>query len=471
MKKLLYTLFAVLLFISTRSFSQSVTVTSPNGGESWAGCSTHNITWTISGTSHYFNIDYSINGGLTWIFLATGYNQPGSTGSFSWTLPNLSSNQAKVRVYDQGTPSVVDESDNTFSINAPLIVNSPNGGENWAVGGSARTISWTAAGTSNYYDLDYSTDNGVTWNSITSNYYQSSTNASYTWTIPNNPSTTVLVRVKDYTTSCMSDVSDAIFTIVPPTPSITVTAPSTGSTVYWSNPTTISWYSSYTSASFVKLEYSLNNGNSWTTIVNSTSMSTGSYSWTPPSSYTTQALVRVSEIGGTSAVGTSGNFTIRQPYIVLSAPNGGNTLSSSAPSGNQWYFAASPINGASNNSYTATQAGYYQVQVINAAGCSSISDSAHISKIIGVGLNDLTITAPRIYPNPFENDLMIEWPSEIKQKSNLKWQLLNIHGQVIREGIAENNKEALSLFELNAGTYVLKIAYKEIQWQYPLVKQ
>ena len=326
MKKLLYTLFAVLLFISTRSFSQSVTVTSPNGGESWAGCSTHNITWTISGTSHYFNIDYSINGGLTWIFLATGYNQPGSTGSFSWTLPNLSTTQAKVRVYDQGSPSVIDESDNTFSINAPLIVNSPNGGENWAVGGSARTISWTAAGTSNYYDLDYSTDNGVTWNSITSNYYQSSTNASYTWTIPNNPSTTALVRVKDHTTSCMSDVSDAVFTIVPPTPSITVTAPSTGSTVYWSSPTSITWYSSYTSASFVKIEYSLNNGNSWTTIVNSTSMSAGSYSWTPPSSYTTQALIRISEIGGTSAVGTSGNFIIRQPYIVLSAPNGGNTF-------------------------------------------------------------------------------------------------------------------------------------------------
>ncbi len=324
MKKLLYTLFAVLLFISTRSFSQSVTVTAPNGGESWAGCSTHNITWTISGTSHYFNIDYSINGGLTWIFLATGYNQPGSTGSFAWTLPNLSTTQAKVRVYDQGTPAVIDESDNTFSINAPLIVTSPNGGESWQVGGSTRTITWTASGTSNYYDLDYSIDNGVTWNAITSNYYQSSTNAAYTWTLPNNPSTTALVRVKDHTTSCMSDVSDAIFTIAPPTPSITVTAPTTGATVYWSSPTSITWYSSYTSASFVKIEYSLNNGNSWTTVVNSTSMAAGSYSWTPPSSYTTQALVRISEIGGTSAVGTSGNFTIRQPYIVLSAPNGGN---------------------------------------------------------------------------------------------------------------------------------------------------
>ena len=164
-------------------------------------------------------------------------------------------------------------------------------------------------------------------------------------------------------------------------------------------------------------------------------------------------------------------YTLFAVLLFISTRSFSQSVTVTSPNGGESWAGCSTHNITWTLSDTATQVGYYQVQVINAAGCSSISDSAHISKIIGVGLNDLTITAPRIYPNPFENDLMIEWPSEVKDKSNLKWQLLNIHGQVIREGSAENNKEALSLFELNAGTYVLKIAYKEIQWQYPLVKQ
>jgi hypothetical protein len=183
--------------------------------------------------------------------------------------------------------------------------------------------------------------------------------------------------------------------------------------------------------------------------------------------------VLITNASGCSATSAGSTITVNAAPVATITASGNTTFCT----GGSVTLTASPgasylwSTGATTASISATTAGARTVTVINAAGCSSISDSAHISKIIGVGLNDLTITAPRIYPNPVENDLMIEWPSEVKDKANLKWQLLNIHGQVIREGSAENNKEALSLFELNAGTYVLKIAYKEIQWQYPLVKQ
>ena len=43
----------------------SITLTSPNGGESINSCSPYNITWAATGTSQTYNIEYSINGGTT----------------------------------------------------------------------------------------------------------------------------------------------------------------------------------------------------------------------------------------------------------------------------------------------------------------------------------------------------------------------------------------------------------------------
>ena len=44
----------------------AITVTSPNGGESWEVGSVHNITWTSAGAVGNVMIDYSTNNGSTW---------------------------------------------------------------------------------------------------------------------------------------------------------------------------------------------------------------------------------------------------------------------------------------------------------------------------------------------------------------------------------------------------------------------
>jgi phosphoribosyl-AMP cyclohydrolase len=54
-KRVVRVLFLTLFFsLSTSSVYASITVTSPNGGEYWAGTKT--ITWTSSGTSGFVNI-------------------------------------------------------------------------------------------------------------------------------------------------------------------------------------------------------------------------------------------------------------------------------------------------------------------------------------------------------------------------------------------------------------------------------
>jgi hypothetical protein len=210
------------------------------------------------------------------------------------------------------------------------------------------------------------------------------------------------------------------------------------------------------------------------------------FNWSGPNGFTSNLASPIipnvnSANAGIYTVVANANACNSAPYSSIMQVNAnpakpfisqnGNVLSSSAPSGNQWYYAAAPISGATNNTYTAMQTGYYQVLVTNAAGCSSISDSLHVTKIIGVGIHEISINAPRIYPNPFETMIMLEWPKEIKDRNAINWQLMSINGQVIQQGKAIYENDKIELFDLSQGSYILKVNYKELQWQYPLIKQ
>jgi hypothetical protein len=90
----------------------SITVTAPNGGETWGVGTMQNITWTSSGVTNA-RIELSINNGSTWTDITA--STP-STGSFSWTVSNTPSNQCIVRISDVSDPSTSDVSDAVFTI-------------------------------------------------------------------------------------------------------------------------------------------------------------------------------------------------------------------------------------------------------------------------------------------------------------------------------------------------------------------
>ena len=173
-------MFAVFTFASATA--QTITVSSPNGGEIWAGCTVHPITWTGVGTSGFYNVDYSTDGGTSWTSLATNLNAT----SYSWTVPNTSSTTCLVRVYQVGSISIIDQSNGMFTINAPLILTAPNGGEVWQVGGATHNITWAASGTGTYLTIQYSTDLGATYTTITTTAVASS--GSYTCLLYTSPS-------------------------------------------------------------------------------------------------------------------------------------------------------------------------------------------------------------------------------------------------------------------------------------------
>jgi hypothetical protein len=78
----------------------TISVTSPNGGESWQVGSTQTIAWTMSGdTSNisYFKLAFSTDGGNTWQDV-TPSAIAASARSYNWAIPNTPPSQGRVRV-------------------------------------------------------------------------------------------------------------------------------------------------------------------------------------------------------------------------------------------------------------------------------------------------------------------------------------------------------------------------------------
>jgi hypothetical protein len=166
----------------------TITVTSPNGGETLITGSTSSITWNSTGNISSVMIDLSTDNGSTW---STIIPSTANDGEYSWIVPDTPSTQCLVRIRDalDGNPS--DTGDAVFSIaKTPAIqVTSPNGGESWMTG-ATHNITWQSEGSVGDVSIELSTDNGSTWSTIISS---TANDGEYSWTVPDTPSTQCLV--------------------------------------------------------------------------------------------------------------------------------------------------------------------------------------------------------------------------------------------------------------------------------------
>jgi hypothetical protein len=188
--------------------SFEITITSPNGSENWYVGETHNVTWISENTSGNVRIVYSTNGGLSWRLVIP--DTP-DDGSYLWTVPNTSSINCLVKICDKENIDCCDESDNTFTISPPcqLTVNSPNWGESWCVN-EVHSITWSSESTSSHVKIEYSSNNGLNWQTVIQN---TPADGSFSWTIPNIPSLNCLIKVCDAENDTCCDVSDQVFKI------------------------------------------------------------------------------------------------------------------------------------------------------------------------------------------------------------------------------------------------------------------
>lgn len=147
---------AAILVSALWARSQTITVTSPNGGENWALGSTHTITWTSSGVTG--NVRIVLFKGTASVGVIQE-NVPAVQGSINWVVGSYRGGAAgpgsdyKVRVREMRAETM-DTSDRAFTISpavvtpplpGSIIVNAPNGGEVWWTGNTAYEVRWTAA--------------------------------------------------------------------------------------------------------------------------------------------------------------------------------------------------------------------------------------------------------------------------------------------------------------------------------------
>ncbi len=143
----------------------SVTVTDPNGGESYPAASSMAIGWTHTGPVDEVLIEFSSNGGANWIPVNTVVN----TGSYLWDpIADVDSENCLIRVTNTNDVTATDQSNATFviyQIPDSITVTDPNGGEQF-LAGSAMDIGWTYVGEFSEVKILFSSDGGVNWSDV-----------------------------------------------------------------------------------------------------------------------------------------------------------------------------------------------------------------------------------------------------------------------------------------------------------------
>ncbi|MFA6024848.1 MAG: LamG-like jellyroll fold domain-containing protein [Ignavibacteriaceae bacterium] len=437
-------------------FVPRITNITPNGGELWRVGTTQKIVWTSSDVAKV-KIDYTIDDGKNWTVLADSILA--SQGNFDWLIPDTKTTNAKVRItdYEYEVPSAISAS--PFTIYFPtLTLTSPNGGEFWQTG-TQKIITWNSTDLAKI-KLEYTTD-GTLWKPIV-DQLDANVN-SYSWTIPNDPSTIAKVRISDALDNSVSDSSDGTFTIYQQ--KLNLTAPLGGERYRSGTSQNITWTSEHVDS--VKIDLSLDNGLTWTVINGAIPATNGSLAWTP-SSETKQAKIRISDSKNSSLQNTSNAFEIFSPKVTLITPNGGeqwrigttqkitwtsNDITSVkieySTDNTTWNTIASSVTAASGSydwTIPNTPSTNCKVKISDAANSSLTDESNNVFSIIKPAL--LVV----LKPNGGENFI-------VGKVDTIKWSSSNI-AEVKLEYSTDNGANWISILALtpaSAGSYVWTI--------------
>lgn len=248
---------------------------------------------------------------------AGNYNNTGGTWSLGNRTPrNFSNVTTSTWTCDSQSPTVT--------------VNTANGGEAWEAG-SNQNITWVAADdvAVTSIGIEFSGDNGANYSVIAAS---EPNDGSFTWSVPATLTTQGLIRItaSDALTNTTSDVSNAVFSIVDTTPpAVTVLAPDGGETWVEATTQSIDWNATdLLGVTSVDILYSIDNGSNFLAVAVGEA-NDGSFSWNVPATPSTQALVRVVAVDGSTNSGadlSDAVFTIQTgsavPWIpsVLVAP-------------------------------------------------------------------------------------------------------------------------------------------------------
>jgi len=191
----------------------TITLTFPNGGETFQGGDSINITLENVADAHLadnpVSLFYSLAGLDGWIPIAETLP---NNGSYPWDIPQVNSQSVRMKVVAVDVANNIgeDTSDNEFTIdsdapNSLLTLITPSKEQTQFLrGGSTYTILW-ALPQDNFtlasVALSYSSDGGNSWNPMASVIDEGIIYGSYDWSIPTIDSQQVVIRIEATDTS------------------------------------------------------------------------------------------------------------------------------------------------------------------------------------------------------------------------------------------------------------------------------
>jgi len=275
----------------------------------------YNITWRSTGSFSSVKIEYSQDGGTTFNPISSSTQ---NDGAYEWTVPYFDSDSTLIVVTNIDNEAVSDTSQLFAVVSGSIDVINPAHKDTLVVG-EVTNITWLSQGNFNQVSISYSYDGGTSWNIITS---QANNNGRYQWTIPNTVSDRCLIRVENKDDPSLYAISDT-FCIIPQV--IEIIKPDSNSK--WLPG--MKYYIVWTHTGdfpYVRIEYSIDGGASFTPIVTNQSNSNPYYEWTIPSSPSSSCFVKVTNTQNENVYAISEMFQIPAQEIDITYPVFGATL-------------------------------------------------------------------------------------------------------------------------------------------------
>lgn len=261
----------------------------------------------------FVDLSYSLDNGVSWDFVQENFSPFPSylttptSKTIYWDVPYAESNQVLFKVESRNAPSIKYTTDtpgtitNSHNIDINLL-NLSGGevvktGELFTVKFSTTYPSQGLTWSNENYSIYHSVDGGKTWGS--DNKVYSIAGDSINWIVPNLPSDSCLIIVKSTSTDCSADTSSSFFKIEKEG-NITLEYPSVGGLDLFANSIeTIQWRSTNISSGLVDIEFSSDNGLSWSAVAIG-QPNTGTYSWSVTGVISTNCLIKIFETGNNS---------------------------------------------------------------------------------------------------------------------------------------------------------------------------
>lgn len=306
-------------------------LTSPTAGTKWNSISNNQITWNSEFVADV-RIEFSSDNGQLWTDIAESASA--NTRSFSWSEPNVVSSECLIKISDVANPDLFSITESTFTLcNLDLI--SPNGNSLYRVGTPVE-ITWTSEEVGEL-TLSYKASETGAWIIVEEGI---TNNNSYLWT-PAEATGWCKIQLSETEFPQVADESYYRFIVF----QLDLTSPEGGENLAGESEFNISWSSEF--VTFLKIEFTSNNGQNWSTVAGSVAANNDFYTWQVPNIDSDECFIKL------TIPGLDELFSINQsPFSIYSLVNIENPATID---GSIFSIFPNPIISVANISFTANE--------------------------------------------------------------------------------------------------------------------